>query len=223
MKTDQHLLTSELRSTGDNRGELSGFSVEESLRPLFQRRRPFLSSLGCLLFKSLSWSGAILSFFTLTPGAWTQYLGAPQPPALVGPTLGASLRNAAAATQAQATMVQKGANDWGRRATAGGYGATQFQQDFQTVQFQFQLLREQFNGLGSLALQLGRPRASNAVAELDAGLNIIAELFTFLGTQFNAGTLDPQTIVRTCRAFEDAVREWERELKKNSSRIGLVW
>lgn len=186
-------------------------------------QHPSLCSLGCLLFKTISLSGSVLSFFILTPGGWTQYLGPPQPPALAGSTLGASMRNAAAATQAQATMVRKGANDWGRRATTGGYGAAQFQQDFQTVQFQFQLLREQFNGLGSLALQLSRPRASNAVAELDAGLNIIAELFTFLGTQFNAGTLDPQTIVRTCRAFEDAVREWERELKKNSSRIGLVW
>jgi len=50
-----------------------------------------------------------------------------------------------------------------------------------------------------------------------------SELFTFLEGQFNAGTLDRNTIVRTCRAFEDAMREWERELRKNSSRMGLVW
>ena len=176
-----------------------------------------------LRFKSLSLSGALLAFFSLTPGALTQLLGPPQPPALVGPTLGASLRNAAAATQAQSAMVRKGANDWGRRASSGSYNAAQFQQDFATAQFQFRMLREQFNGLGSLALQLGRPNANNAVAELDAGLNIITELFTFLQNQFNAGTLDHQTIVRTCRALEDAMREWERELKKNSSRIGLVF
>jgi hypothetical protein len=166
---------------------------------------------------------AVGLFLAITPGARTQYLGAPQPPALVGPTLGASLRNAAAATHAQAGLVRKGASDWGRRASTSAYSAAQFQQDYATAQFQFQMLREQFNGLGNLALQLGRPRANNAVAELDAGLNIIAELFTFLADQFNAGTLDHKTIVRTCRALEDAMREWERELKKNSSRIGLVW
>ena len=174
------------------------------------------------LSRALLAAASMASFFALIPGARTQYLGPPQPPALAGSTLGASMRNAAAATHAQAEMVRKGAGDWGRRANSGSYGAY-FQQDFQTFQFQFQLLREQFNGLGALALQLGRPRANNAVAELDAGLNIIAELFTFLGSQFNAGTLDRQTIVRTCRAFEDAVREWDRELRKNSSRIGLVW
>jgi len=168
-------------------------------------------------------AAVVLSLLAITPGARTQYLGPPQAPALVGPTLGASLRNAAAATQAQAGMVRKGANDWGRRASSGAYNAAQFQQDFATAQFQFRMLHEQFNGLGSLALQLNRPNANNAVAELDAGLNIIGELFTFLQNQFNAGTLDHQTIVRTCRALEDAMREWERELKKNSSRIGLVF
>lgn len=168
-------------------------------------------------------AAVVLSLLAITPGARTQYLGPPQAPALVGPTLGASLRNAAAATQAQSGMVRKGANDWGRRASSGAYNAAQFQQDFATAQFQFRMLHEQFNGLASLALQLSRPNANNAVAELDAGLNIIAELFTFLENQFNAGTLDHQTIVRTCRALEDAVREWERELKKSSSRIGLVF
>jgi hypothetical protein len=168
-------------------------------------------------------AGVLLVILAATPVAQTQYLGPPQPPALVGPTAGASLRNAAAATQAQTALVRKGANDWGRRAAAGSYTTMQFQQDFQTLQFQFQMLREQFNGMAAIALPLGRPRASNAVAELDAGLNIIAELFTFLANQYNAGTLDGQTITRTCRAFEDAVREWERELRKNGSRMGLVW
>jgi hypothetical protein len=198
-------------------------SPGKSSLQLVERGRLYFRLLRGLPFKSFSLLAAILVFFATAPGARTQYLGAPQPPALVGPTLGASLRNAAAATHAQAGLVRKGANDWGRRASTSAYSAAQFQQDYATAQFQFQMLREQFNGLGSLALQLGRPRANNAVAELDAGLNIIAELFTFLADQFNAGTLDHKTIVRTCRALEDAMREWERELKKNSSRIGLVW
>jgi hypothetical protein len=167
-------------------------------------------------------AAATLLLLTMTL-AWTQYPVPAPPPALTGSTLGANLRNAAAATQAQAAMVRKGAYDWVRRAYSSTYQAEHFRQDFVNMQFQFQRLREQFNWLGNLALQLGRPRADNAAAELDAGLNIIAELFTFLQGQFNAGTLDRQTLVRTCRALEDALREWERELRRNTSRLGLVW
>jgi len=172
----------------------------------------------------------ILALATLAPVAWTQYPvilpGYPLPPpqpALTGPTLGANLRSAAAATQQQAEIVRRGAADWGRRANAAGYSMPQLQQDFANMQFQFQALRQQFNVLGNLALQLGRPRASNAAAELDAGLNTIEELFTFLQNQYNAGTLDRRTIVRTCSAFADAMNVWAQELQKNTSRLGLVW
>jgi hypothetical protein len=175
-----------------------------------RRRRPLLAT-------------TVLFLLTMIPGARTQYPMTPQPPALTGSTLGTNLRNAVSAIETQAGIVRRSANDWGRRANSASYDGAYFQQDLGTLQIQFQMLREQFNWLGTLALQLGRPRANNSVAELGAGLNIIAELFTFLGNQFNAGTLDRQTIVRTCRAFEEAVREWERELKKNSSRLGVVY
>ena len=96
----------------------------------------------------------VLSLLVVAPGARTQYLAPPQSPALTGPTLGTNLRNAAAATHAQAGMVRKGADDWGRRAAAGGYESNQFQQDFQTLQFQFRMLRDQFGWLGTL--EIGR-------------------------------------------------------------------
>jgi hypothetical protein len=165
-----------------------------------------------------------LLFLVVMPGGWTQYPfpPPPQPGALVGPTLGASLRNAAASTQTQADFVRKGASDWGRRAAWSNYRVENFQQDYANMQGQFAGLRNQFNWMGNLALQLGRPRADNAVTELDAGLNIIAELFTFLESEFNAGTLDRKTIVRTCRTFEDAMRAWQRELQKSNSWIGLA-
>ena len=185
--------------------------LPHATRPLFRRPRH-------------RWIPAtILLLFALTPGAWTQYPWAPPPQALTGSTPGANLRNAAAAVQTQSGLVRKGAADWGRRANSAGYRTENFQQDFNNMLWQFQALRAQFNEMGSIALQLGRPRASNAVVELDAGLNIIAELFPFLESQFNLGTLDRNIIVRTCRSLEDAMREWERELKKNSSRMGLVW
>jgi hypothetical protein len=168
----------------------------------------------------------MLAFCAAAPRGWTQYQVVPvypQSQVLTGPTPGATLRNAAAATSTQADIVRKGAADWGRRAGWSSYRADQFQTDFANVQMQFFGLRQQFNTLGNLALQLGHPRADNAIAELDAGLNVIAELFTFLQTQFNAGALDYKTVVRTCRALEDAMREWQRGLKRNSSRIGLIW
>jgi hypothetical protein len=148
---------------------------------------------------------------------------APQQPALTGPTPGATLRNAVSATQNQATIVRKAAGDWARRAGAANYNATFFQQDFGNMQAQFQALRVQFNWTATQAQQLGKSRAQNAVAELDAGLNIIGELFTFLTNQYNAGALDRNTIVRTARAFEDSMQEWEREFRKNSARVGLAW
>jgi hypothetical protein len=168
---------------------------------------------------------ALLSLLVFPPFVRAQYPVpvAPLPPAATGSTLGANLRNAAAATQTQATVVRRAVDDWGRRAGSAAYGGGTFQQDLFNTQLQFQKLRDQFLWLAHLASQLGNPRANNAVAELDAGLNIIAELFVLLQNQAAAGTLDRATVKRTCRAFEDALREWERELRRNTSRLGLVW
>jgi hypothetical protein len=183
-----------------------------------QRRVPALRLAGCSLFAvTLVWCVAA------GPEARTQDPFAPQPPALIGPTPGASLRNAGAATLTQAGIVRNAANAWGRRANSGTYRAEHFQQDYSNMLSQYQTLRNQFNWLASLTAQQGSPRTQNAVAELDAGLNVIAELFSFLEGQYTAGTLDRNTIVRTSRSFEDAMREWERELRKLNSRLGLAW
>jgi hypothetical protein len=155
------------------------------------------------------------------PHAWTQYPVTAPP--LTGSTLGQNLRNAAVATQNQLTLVRTTADNWRRRAESVNYGEALLQQDLNNLQWHFEGLRSQFNTLGQLALQLGRPTANNAVAELDAGLNIIAELFVFLGQQYAVGTLDSATVARTARTFQNAMREWEREFRSNSSRLGLAW
>jgi hypothetical protein len=164
----------------------------------------------------------LLALLIPRPDAWTQYPGVP-PPALTGSTPGENLRNAAAATHTQAAVLGSATENWCRRAESANYPASYFQQDFANIQSHFQQLRIQFNWLGQLALQLGRPRADNAVAELDAGLNIIAELFVFLADQNSAGTLDRATVLRTARIFKDAIREWDNELRKSSFRLGLAW
>jgi hypothetical protein len=167
----------------------------------------------------------LLCLVSPPPHAWPQYVQYPgaAPPALTGSTLGQNLRNAAAATHSQAAAAQSAAGNWQGRAGSAGYTDAQFQQDFMNIQLQFQQLRNQFNWLGELALQLGRARADNAVAELDAGLNIITELFIFLDEHFVAGTLDHATVARTAGVFQQAVREWDNELRKGSSRLGLAW
>ena len=165
---------------------------------------------------------AILVVLSFSPSGWTQRPVSPPPPPLTGSTLGVDLYSAIAITQSQADIVRRATNGWGRRANSGNYRAEFFEQDFANLQLQFQSLRDQFHWVGSLVGQLGHPPASNAAAELDAGLNIIGELFTFLGKQARAGALDSQTIVRTCRAFEDGLLEWQAELRKGSARLGLV-
>src|SRR6185503_11641695 len=64
---------------------------------------------------------AIASGMALVPGGRGQYPFTPPPTAVTGPTLGGSLRNALVATQTQASLVRKGAYDWGRRAVWATY------------------------------------------------------------------------------------------------------
>ena len=144
------------------------------------------------------------------------------PPPFQGPTFGATLRNAAQATSVQARLTRQTAGDMGRRARSAGYQLQTFWTDYQNLQFQFQGLRATFNVLGELVLQLQNPRAANAVAELDAGLNIIAEAFTPIQQEIQAGMLNRDTVVRTCRVLDQVLGEWDRELKRNSSRLQRV-
>jgi hypothetical protein len=54
----------------------------------FSISKPGSSGLFAIVFVSL---------MAFVPGGWTQYPFTPAPPAVIGPTLGANLRNAAAA------------------------------------------------------------------------------------------------------------------------------
>jgi len=71
-------------------------------------------------------------------------------------------------------------------------------------------------------LESKKPNASNALAELDAGLNIIEELLVFLDQQFNAGNLDHSTLVRTSGTLADVMGQWGQEFKRSSSRMGIA-
>ena len=145
-----------------------------------------------------------------------------QPP-LVGSTIGQSLRNAAAATYDETAGLRMFVDHWSGRARGGSYTDANFRQDYATAVGKFSTLRTRFDYLAELALQLRRPGATSAVAKLDEGLDIIAELFAFLQEQYNAGTLDRATLVRSTAAFQKAFREWEHEARRNGSRLGVIW
>jgi len=142
---------------------------------------------------------------------------------LAGSSIGQSLRNAATVTYDQSAGLRIAVDNWTRRARAGVYSDANFCHDYATALGRFAALRTQFNYAAELALQLGRPGANNAVADLDAGLGSILELFAFLQEQYNAGTLDRVSLLRTTAALQKALREWDSELRRNGSRLGVVW
>ena len=157
-------------------------------------------------------------------GAIAQLISAPGTPSsfVQGPTIADTLRNGAQASSDQARMTAQTAVEMGRRARSAGYQSQNFAADFQNLQFQFQNLRTVFSQVAAFVPQLQSPRASNAAAELDAGLNIIAEAFVPVQQQWQAGTLDRQSVVLMCEVLNEALREWQKELKKNSRRLGVI-
>jgi len=145
-----------------------------------------------------------------------------QPP-LAGSTPGQSLRNAATLTLSQSAALRRFVDTWSGHARAGIYTDANFRHDYATALGRLAALRTQFNYAAELALQLGRPGANNAVADLDAGLGSILELFAFLQEQYNAGTLDRVSLLRTMAALQKTLAVWEYELRRNGARLGVIW
>ena len=143
-------------------------------------------------------------------------------PFLQGPTLADTLRNGAQMASNQSRLTAQFAADMSQRARSGGYQRQNFLADYQNLEYQFQNLQFTFNALGQQALQLKSPRAANAVAELESGLNIIAEAFTPMQQDIQAGTFNPDTVQRMCGALNQALLEWQKELKRCSSRLGTM-
>lgn len=143
-------------------------------------------------------------------------------PIVQGPTLAATLRNAVQASSDQARFVAQTATEMGRRARGASYQMQNLSNDYQSLQYHFQNLRATFNVAGELALQLQSARAANAAAELDAGLNIISEAFAPVQQELQAGAASRDTVINMCQVLNLALNEWQKELKKNSSRLGMI-
>jgi hypothetical protein len=141
-------------------------------------------------------------------------------PFLQGPTLEATLRNGVQAASDQAHLTAQYAKEMGRRAKGVGYEMQNLWTDYQNLEMHFQNLRITFHAVANLALKLRDARAANAATELEAGLNIISEAFDPVQGELQAGTVNPDTIVRMCQVLEEALLEWQKELKRSSSRLG---
>lgn len=144
------------------------------------------------------------------------------PPFLQGPTLEATLRIGVQTASDQARLTAQSATEMGRRARGVAYQMQNLWNDYQLLEIQFQNLRTTFNAVANLALQLQTARAANAAAELEGGLNIISEAFAPVQQEIQAGTLNRDSVVRMCQVLNEAMLEWQKELKRCSSRLGTI-
>src|SRR5262249_23548204 len=129
------------------------------------------------------------------------------------PTNPDAQRNALRSLQAQM--------DWFQNATrsAPSYGA----QGYGNVMQNFQALRDAYNGLKQTLSPQQLANGANALAELDAGLDIIAEAFTYYQEDVAAGQ-DPTSALRNmCRVLRQASYVWLQELNKTCNRIRVGW
>ncbi len=170
-------------------------------------------------------SGLALLCLTLTPlrapgQAISPWPDGSRPPFLQGPTLEATLRNGVQASSDQARLTAETAREMGRRAKGVGYQRQNCWTDYQRLELQFQNLRATFHAAANVARQLGNARATNAAAELEAGLDIIAGVFDLVQRELQAGRVNRDTVARMCQVLDEALLEWQRELKRCSSRLG---
>jgi hypothetical protein len=149
--------------------------------------------------------------------------GAGAPPLFVqGPTVSATVRNGIEAASDQARLTAKTASDMGARARSTGYQLQNLEADYHNLQLQFQNLRAVMQALTGVASQGQSARAANAAAELEAGLNIIAEAFGPVQQEIQARTVNRDTVVRMCQVLSEALKEWNKELQSDNSRLGTA-
>ena len=177
------------------------------------------------LMSLIRMSGLAVLWLTLaplrTPGqAVSPWPAGTRPPFLQGPTLEATLRNGVQTSSDQARVTAQTATEMGRRAKSVEYQMQNLWADYQNLEMHFQNLRIAFHAVANLALQLRNPRAANAAAELEVGLDIISEAFDPVQQEIQAGTVNRDTVVRMCQVLEEAMLEWQKELKRCSSRLG---
>ena len=131
----------------------------------------------------------------------------------------ARIRQAVETTHNHTKYVRADARALGRRIADEQYTPEAFMVDYANLQLQFQKLVGTFDLLAKLVSHIDHPSVANAVAEMDAGLKIIAEAFIPVQQQIDSGPIDRTTIAQMARILDAALGEWDSELKRNRYRL----
>ena len=126
-----------------------------------------------------------------------------------GPVTPQAQRNALTALRSQIKFFQN------TTRTAPNYGPV----GYDNVLSQFEALRGSYHGLKQTLNPSQLQKGANALAELDAGLDIINEAFTNYQNDVAAGREGRTALRDMCEVLREAVQVWAQELEKTSSRL----
>ncbi len=129
------------------------------------------------------------------------------------PTTPDAQRNALSAVKAQVNWLQNATR------TASNFGA----QGYDNVWRTFQAVRATYEVLKSTLTPQQLAYGANDLAELDAGLDILQEAFTYYQADLAAGQSASNALRNMNRVLRQASDIWLRELNKTCSRLRVGW
>jgi hypothetical protein len=122
-------------------------------------------------------------------------------------------RNALNALRSQMSFFQNATR------TASSYG----QQGYGNVQGQFQGVRDAYNALKQTLTPQQSANGANAIAELDAGLDILQEAFTNFQNDLAAGRQASMALRDMCEVLRQGSQLWSQQLTKTCSQLRVGW
>ena len=129
------------------------------------------------------------------------------------PTTRDAQRNALNAVKAQINWLQNATR------TASSYGA----QGVGNVWGTYQDLLQSYNAFKATLNPQQLAQGANALAELDAGLDIIQEAFSNYQQDVAAGQLASHALGNMCQVLREASNLWWQELRNTCSRLRVGW
>ena len=103
--------------------------------------------------------------------------------------------------------------------TAQNYG----DQAYGNVAGQFQGVRDAYNGFKNTLTPQQLARGANALAELDAGLDIIQEAFTNFQNDVAGGRSPSLALRDMCQVLRQGTQVWWQQLTKIRSQLRIGW
>lgn len=122
-------------------------------------------------------------------------------------------RNALAALRSQISFFQNATR------TASSFGV----QGYGNVQGQFDGVRGAYNALKQTLNPQQLANGANALAELDAGLDIIQEAFGNFENDIAAGRSANAALRDMCQVLRQGIQLWSQQLSKTCSQLRVGW